>query len=486
MTKKSLAFIIGIPLAGIAVLVFLEGNLVRAQTKEQLCAQYAVDQSAYECCLTHTSQNFEECFTETPPDTDDTGEEPDVGVDVPDLGEDVPDVGPAVCAHRDAKGNRCDESVQRCAPGCPPLKRFSGGGAEATPAPKKPTPGPLTKKFAELAEVATPVTFERIVDFDGNELAPEDVLRGGIDATVPAATFEFPLKNLKKGQPVNALFSAGPPEALPLTEVIFTPAADIADGTLTVSIVEGSMPQLLGTGAPGSPDYHRIEENLAREIVRQSLDRYHLKYVISAEAKIGPASTGVYDAAPISEVLFKMVTSLLPAPTGFDNPETEVALVHLNKNNKWDPLPVEKGSECLFDNNLCTFTARSPSFSIFAIALEKKSTLGTVPAVLGVIFWIFVIIYLYKKFWEGTEEKRKSASKSKKIEIVRSVGFIRYVLVRGFLLGNAIAVLTTLMNVIRNKLTLTKFTDIYLTDLAVGLLAATVLWFISARRPKKQ
>lgn len=102
-----------------------------------------------------------------------------------------------------------------------------------------------------------------------------------------------------------------------------------------------------------------------------------------------------------------------------------------------------------------------------------------------VIFWIPALIFFYRKLWKGTEDKLKIASKIKKIEIIRAVGFLKYVFIQGILLGNGVAILTTLINIFGNKITLAKFIDIYLTDLAIGLLAGIILWFIATRKPKE-
>lgn len=102
-----------------------------------------------------------------------------------------------------------------------------------------------------------------------------------------------------------------------------------------------------------------------------------------------------------------------------------------------------------------------------------------------VIFWILALILFYRKFWKGTDDKLKAASKSKKVEIVKAVGIWKYVFIQGILLGNAVAILTTLINVFGNKITLAKFIDIYLTDLKIGLLAGMTLWFITTRKVKE-
>ncbi|MBI4441428.1 hypothetical protein HY639_04630 [Candidatus Woesearchaeota archaeon] len=51
----------------------------------------------------------------------------------------IPEVGPGVCAWRQPNGQRCDESIQRCAEGCPPL----GAGPSFVPSPVSlPSPAP--------------------------------------------------------------------------------------------------------------------------------------------------------------------------------------------------------------------------------------------------------------------------------------------------------------------------------------------------------
>ncbi|GEM_PF-4205961 len=386
----------------------------------------------------------------------------------------VPDVGKEACAWRQPNGQRCDESIQYCAEGCPPRRGIPNNDMDEPVKPEEPDEtieepvvqaNPLAKRFAELDERAIPLIPKGIVDFDGNALAPQDVLRAGIDESIPSATFNFTFGNIKKGEVLNAVFSGGLPEALPLQSIIFTPDEDIDDGSLTVTIVDGSKPELLGSGAPGMPDYARPE-------VLSLPKQYALKDYIRVDAKIDRKGFDEYvwdgyEAAPISEVLFKMVTSLVPKKEGFAHPETEVVLLHLNKDNRWDPLVTEKGTECLFDQNLCTFTALSPGFSVFAIAYKKPTNI--VPWILFVMAWVPLLIVFYRKFWKSAKEK----------------GFWKFVLIRGFFIANVMAVFTTSINIVRQKITLAKFADIYSADIVVGLIIGIILWFITKRKGKE-
>lgn len=446
-----------------------------AQTKQQLCAQYSQSREIYECCMTHTLDNFEECFTQTQ-------DSPDNGL------PDVPDVGPEACAWRQPNGERCDEETQYCAEGCPPRKGTPNDKDQKTPSPspeqKDSEEGPITKRFAGLSQYALPITSKTIVDFDGNALSPEDVLRAGVSEDVPFVQFEFDFANVKKGKPVNAIFSAGLPEALPLQSIIFTPSEDIDEGTLTVSIIDGARPELLGQGAPGAPDYARPEVLILPK-------QYELKDYIRIDAKIDRRGSEEYvwdgyETAPISEALFKMVTSLIPKKDGFNHPETEVVLLHLNKDNKWDPLVTEKGSECIFDKSLCTLTASSPGFSVFAIALKKPALSDQAAWATLVLFWVPGLVFFYYKFWRGIANKLKNSSKEDRVKILKELGFKRYVLIRGFFLGNSLAIFHTLLNTSGNKMSAARFVDFYFSDLIFGLIAGMILWYFATRKSQEK
>lgn len=460
-------------LIGVAVLVFFGGDKVGAQTKEQLCAQYSADQNTYQCCMTHTSQNFEECFSE---DGSSSEQLPD-----------VPDVGEGVCAWRDANGNRCDETIQYCAEGCPPRRGVvPDNQIEPTPIGETTEEGPLAKRFAVLDKIAIPITPKGIVDFDGNNLAPEDVLRAGIDESIPSAKFEFKFSNIKKGESVNAVFSGGPPEALPIQSIIFSPKEDIDDGSLTVTIADGSRPELLGKGAPGAPDYDR-------PVVPPDPRVYELKDYIRVDAKIDRRGSEEYvwdgyEPVPLSEVLFKMVTSLIPKKEGFDNPETEVVFLHLNKDTqKWDPLVTEKGTECLFDESLCPFIAQSGGFSVFAITLHKKSEIQNLPWGFIVNLWILGIILFYFKFWKKSAEILRKGSKEEKRKEALRVGFKKFVFITGLIFGNSMVVVFVIINLFLNhSIYLTKFINISLTSLIGGLVFGIILFFITTRKVKRE
>lgn len=105
--------------------------------------------------------------------------------------------------------------------------------------------------------------------------------------------------------------------------------------------------------------------------------------------------------------------------------------------------------------------------------------------VLFVIFWILLLSLFYFKFWKSTGNKLKNASKSEKVGIIKAVGFWKYVLIQGILLGNALAILNTLINIFGNKITLVKFVDVYRTDLIIGILAGMGLWFLATRKTKE-
>ena len=57
------ADVIGVMIVFVVFFAFVSVNFAIAQSKGDLCKKYAKSDWAYQCCMTHNSSNFEECFS---------------------------------------------------------------------------------------------------------------------------------------------------------------------------------------------------------------------------------------------------------------------------------------------------------------------------------------------------------------------------------------------------------------------------------------
>lgn len=108
------------------------------------------------------------------------------------------------------------------------------------------------------------------------------------------------------------------------------------------------------------------------------------------------------------------------------------------------------------------------------------------PWILLVVFWIPLIYIFYVKFWKSTVDKLKGASKKEGVEIIKTVGFKKYILIHGIFYGNILAITSTLISIFGHKITLAKFIDTYVANSAAGLVVGIILWFIATRKVKEK
>lgn len=216
-------------------------------------------------------------------------------------------------------------------------------------------------KLASLEKQASSITPTQAVGFDGGLIPPEN-LKQGLGDSLPVVRLDYAVKNLKEDQ----AFSAEIPEGFPLEKMVLTASEPISDATVTVTMIAGSKPQLLGggEGTTGAPDYATPRVPLGPP----PQEKYALKDYFKVDAVVKEE-----EVHPFRDALFKWTLKGITE----DDANHAKLLRYDEDTKKWKPLPTEKTARC--DFKYCGFISESPGNSYFAIVVEKQPSNGAAP-----------------------------------------------------------------------------------------------------------
>jgi len=398
--------------------------------------------------------------------------------------------------------------------------------------PLQPPPAkPLNGELQNAEQKATQVTSNTITDANGKDIPAQDVLKSGLDDTNPYAAFSFPLKNAKVGTPVEATISAGPPEAFPRDKVVMIPTKNITDGTLEIAVSGKDQP--LTMGAPGTPDYAEPKpphpdvyelDDYARVMPMLTyhgqrtpeIDYTELIFLIVVKTVLlGPlGSSSPAQPGLASPVPFVSTASAVVANTNTSADSTVVLLQYNLKTKAWDELPTEK--EICDTDGLCSFTAKSATAGLFALATKKISSgstnantntntngntngLKAVDYVIGgspmdhipvrVYMWPFIIIGIIvfivvnRRYWRPYARALKTAkTTTERREAFRRIGLWRYVVIAGALqFGLMFAIVVDSLMAFSNQLDWDMVIGMFFACLLViGPLFGLLTWSFTA------
>jgi len=264
---------------------------------------------------------------------------------------------------------------------------------ETSTAGTQPADESLESRFQSLEKLTKPVAPETAWDFEGKMIDPQ-VLKGGLGKSLPSAGIGVAWNDIKPDATAGITF----PEGMPITKAILTAGEQVSKGTNSyVTVIDGSTPQLLGTGIP-----------------QPEPKRYELKDYIKFDTYLAQE-----EKHPFKEALFEIAVSSVVSPEFYNS----VKMMRWNQERElWNFIPTEKTSGCQ-SGGKCSLIAKSPGTSVFALVVEKpieaEDAEGAFPyrllfIGLGAIAFILVIIaagigvLVYAGYWVG---KRKNKGK---------------------------------------------------------------------------
>lgn len=375
----------------------------------------------------------------------------------PSGGGQAPDTGACLdsCSQTlTACQNQCDSQPAAADDAQQAAQRAVDDWAKAHNPAKK---GDVTKSLQALRAKATHVTPTSIKDAKGKDVAANDVLRGGVDDTLPVVTLRFPLKNAKQGAPISADVTSGPPETFPVEGVIVQPAQDVANGSLEVQVSGGSKPEILGEGAPGTPDFIRPD-------APPDPKQFTMQDYIRIGATETPGTAGENAPVSWSDVWLSIFKNTGNAIT---DPDGSIRMLHYNRSTRvWDPLPTERYL-CDYAEAFCRYSVHSTGNSLFALVVARPGANVTTPPAtinspqqqtiiitlpfflrwsfwrwVAIAFWASVLLVIYFESWRKyARQIRAAGSRDERQRIVREIGLARFAFIAGLLLfGGAFSV----------------------------------------------
>ncbi|MBI4159066.1 hypothetical protein HY500_02290 [Candidatus Woesearchaeota archaeon] len=268
-------------------------------------------------------------------------------------------------------------------------------------------------EFAAIPENAVHVSAEQDANLNENEFYTQlnELLSGkGKELSseqVASAIKSYHAKlSAEQGQSV----SIDLPKDSPVQSVVMVTTRQIQDAAITVTTIDEdalnkAVPLLAGKGVIGNPDYPTPILPLV-----PPTEQYTLKSYFKLDAKLADSSLPYY-----KEVFFNFVTR----GTEAEAPRTKV--LHYDENKKdWGPLPTQY--YLVHDAyGRSRFTTHVPSFSYFAIVVEKeekKANHGESYLIAAIIFGILtgfaIVRFRYQKAVKGDSNKEKIEGNSQK------------------------------------------------------------------------
>jgi len=448
-TKAGVAIIAGIALA--SLLVFGAAKNAAAQSKKDLCKKYAKSGWAYQCCMTHNSSNFEECFNGGSADrkkgqSGASKPQPSApqssGLFKTSQGEaayqaylsclqkndndvDICDSDPAYNRIRNDAQKKYDKCQSACGEdtqcaGCDKYKKMLGEISQAKadagfvtgkpPKHSKPVlphdftvefqslAGGLSRPFDEIYWRARKFSPKTVTDNAGNPVAADDILKKGWKNASPVIKTKVPVENLQKGDIVSTDMPAG----LPLRGMVFAAYEPVKYADAEITIYDGkTTPEILRetSGPLGNDDVQTPDPK---------------KYDIGFYFKIGTVVREKDEEIhPFAGAMFEIFPWVL-----FDTPEQlrNLRVLRWEKDQqKWNELPLSRREGC--DYRGCEVYAKSPGTSYFAVVAEKQTS--QLASLAKVLLWIWIagVIILAAFFlivWLARRKKRNRSKKSRK------------------------------------------------------------------------
>jgi hypothetical protein len=251
----------------------------------------------------------------------------------------------------------------------------------------------------EIPENKVHVSATQDANLDENEFYKqlEETLAGKAELSseqVAAAikSYKAKLANLKEGQAV----SVDLPKDSMIQNLVLVPAKPIKDDTISITVIDEeqlnkAVPLLGGKGIIGNPDYP-IPDSPAVPVP----EKYTLKAYVKIDAEVDAASAPRY-----KEGYFHFLAGIKE-----DEASRTKFLHYDNTNIVWGPTP----SKYDFDQDKNPrFTAKTPSFSYFAIVVEKEQSIDF----LTVIAWLLIIIMIAPLFIRPFINRKQEKSQYK-------------------------------------------------------------------------
>lgn len=217
------------------------------------------------------------------------------------------------------------------------------------PAPKveQPTkekvvsPKTLSQKFYAVKKKAKVLAKPKVVDPNGKTISQAKIKKG-LSSSLPAVQLKFDVKKIKKGQTVSVDIPQG---GLPVGKFFLTAIQAIDKAAMTVTLVDGTKPQLLSTGAFGAPDYP----------IPPSSENYEVKTYMRVDTKVKNK-----ESHPWGDAIFQFITP--QALTSYIK-----ALRYRGEDKQWNELPAEL-IEC---GHTCLSVTELSDAEYFAIVQKK-------------------------------------------------------------------------------------------------------------------
>lgn len=366
-----IAIVITIALVGLFGIFLNTKHADALSAKDENCYKYAKPGPELDCCLSHTSQNFEECFNEPAP------------APVPEP-EPQPIVEPTPSADVDLNApQETEETPEKQAVN----KKLIGI--------LDPLWGGLARPFDEMVLQLPQVMIGKPHDQNGKEIPLEDLKDWKNKA--PIVKLEIPIDKLEKGKSVVANL----PEGLPIKEIVFPANESIENTTVDVTITKDT-PNLLKAAEKGGGPIDEV-----KNIKPPDLKKYNLGGYVSIKARQVDKETH-----PFKNVLFEIL------PDYFNGLYRVTKMIRFqSKFESWFDLPsVKKDTNCAEGN--CEVISWSPGTSYFALVTEKSSASKFTSYLIPGIYYLGGFILLLIAFVLVIILAKKSAGKTAGIVII--------------------------------------------------------------------
>ncbi|MCX6766861.1 MAG: DcrB-related protein [Candidatus Moranbacteria bacterium] len=422
----------GIVVALVFLLTFGVASNTTAQSKGDLCRKYAHSDWAYNCCMTHNSNNFDECFNSgsSPKSSSSSSsnkssgsqqsvpqssglytsaqaeaayqiyfsclEKNDNNVDICDDDFAYKKIKSNVQENYDKCQNACGQDSQ-CLTGCDKYKKIldeiaqtkADAGASTGKPPKhnsdsnsKPAlahdfteefqslAGGLARPFDEIYWKAKPFPNTIVTDNFGLAATTGDIQNKGWKKVSPITT-EVPLEDVKQGDVVSTQM----PEGLPLGKMVFAANDPVKYAKSEITIYDGATtPEILRqTSGPLSND----------DVQKPDPKKYDIGFYF----RVGTVETqNDEEIHPFSGAMFE----ILPWMT-FDSPQyiRNLRVIRWNRSQqRWDELPIttEQGCDAAVG---CRVFAKSPGTSYFAVVAAKQTS--WLASLAKIFLWISLV-----------------------------------------------------------------------------------------------